>query len=108
MGRVHGVCVRLVESPLVNVGFVDDLHLACVGTNSGLRVPCIIRAPGKIPAGATCDAVAATIDLMPMLAKLAGTSAPTDRVIDGVDISQLLHGKKDDYERNYFTINMTV
>ena len=45
---------------------------------------------------------------MPMLAKLAGTSAPTDRVIDGVDISQLLHGKKDDYERNYFTINMTV
>ena len=68
----------------------------------GLRVPCIIRAPGKIPAGATCDAVAATIDLMPTLAKLAGTSAPTDRVIDGVDISQLLHGKKDDYERNYF------
>jgi len=68
----------------------------------GLRVPCIMRAPGRIPAGTECDAVAATIDMMPTIAKLAGTSAPSNRVIDGVDISALMHGKADSLKRSYF------
>jgi arylsulfatase len=68
----------------------------------GLRVPCILRAPGKIPAGTVCDAVAATIDLMPTIAKLAGGEAPTDRVIDGVDISALMHGEVDRLDRTYY------
>lgn len=68
----------------------------------GLRVPFIIRAPGKVPAGSETDATAATIDLMPTLAKLAGTTAPTDRVIDGVDIADLFHGKTDTLDRDYF------
>lgn len=68
----------------------------------GLRVPCVMRAPGRIPAGADCDAVTATIDLMPTLAKLAGTTAPTDRVIDGVDISPLMHVEAETLDRNYF------
>ncbi|WP_222846227.1 sulfatase family protein [Pontiella sulfatireligans] len=68
----------------------------------GLRVPCIMRAPGKIPAGSECDAVAATIDMMPTLAELAGGVAPSDRTIDGVDISELMHGKKAALDRNYF------
>ncbi|MGJ8639195.1 MAG: sulfatase family protein [Opitutaceae bacterium] len=68
----------------------------------GLRVPCIIRAPGKVPAGTETDTIAATIDLMPTLAKLAGTSAPTDRVIDGVDMTNLIHGESDSLDRSYF------
>ncbi|VGO13200.1 Arylsulfatase [Pontiella desulfatans] len=68
----------------------------------GLRVPCIMRAPGKIPAGTECDAVAATIDMMPTIAKLAGGAAPSDRVIDGVDISALMHGETDRLDRVYF------
>ncbi|MGJ8653764.1 MAG: sulfatase family protein [Opitutaceae bacterium] len=68
----------------------------------GLRVPCIIRAPGNVPAGTESDAIAATIDLMPTLAKLAGTTAPTDRVIDGVDITDLIHGETDSLDRSYF------
>lgn len=59
----------------------------------GLRVPCIIRAPGKVPSGSTSDAVASTMDLMPTLAKLAGTNVPNDRVIDGRDIRRLIHGE---------------
>ncbi|MDA7881896.1 sulfatase [Akkermansiaceae bacterium] len=70
--------------------------------DGGMRVPCIMRAPGKIPAGTESDAIAATIDLLPTLAKLAGASAPTDRSIDGVDISKLIHGKASTHERNYF------
>ncbi|MGE9271055.1 MAG: sulfatase-like hydrolase/transferase, partial [Verrucomicrobiales bacterium] len=68
----------------------------------GLRVPCVMWAPGRIPAGSETDAVAATIDLMPTLAGLAGTQAPQDRVIDGVDIADLIHGKVESVDRNYF------
>jgi arylsulfatase A-like enzyme len=55
----------------------------------GLRVPFVIRAPGKVPAGTQSDVVTATIDLLPTLAGLAGAQVPTDRVIDGRDLSAL-------------------
>ncbi len=60
----------------------------------GLRVPCIMWAPGKIPAGKVCDEIASTMDLLPTIARLAAAKAPTDRVIDGHDISPLMHGEK--------------
>ncbi len=56
----------------------------------GYRVPFIARWPGKIPAGAASEEVAATIDLLPTFAKLAGGAAPDDRPIDGKDIRPLL------------------
>ena len=59
----------------------------------GLRVPFVVKGP-KIPANTVCDEIASTLDLMPTLAKLAGTSAPADRKIDGEDISSLLFAKK--------------
>jgi arylsulfatase A-like enzyme len=58
----------------------------------GLRVPCIMWAPGNIPAGADCSEIASTMDMLPTIAKLAGSQAPTDRVIDGHDIRGLIHG----------------
>lgn len=68
----------------------------------GMRVPCIMRAPGRIPAGTQCDAVTATIDVMPTLAKLSGGQPPSDRVIDGVDLSALMHGTADSITRSFF------
>ena len=59
----------------------------------GMREPCIMRWPGKVPAGSTCGELATIMDLLPTLAKLAGTAAPTDRVIDGKDIAPLILGK---------------
>ena len=67
----------------------------------GLRVPCIARWPGHVPAGRTSDAIFATIDLLPTFGKLAGFKIPSDRIIDGVDQTELLMGKdqhgRDDY-----------
>jgi len=60
---------------------------------AGSRVPCIIRWPGKVPAGRVSDAIFATIDFMPTFANLAGYSIPEDRIIDGIDQSGLLLGK---------------
>ncbi len=59
----------------------------------GLRVPCIVRWPGRIPAGLRSDAIFATIDFLPTFANLAGYKLPKDRVIDGVDQTELLLGK---------------
>ena len=57
----------------------------------GVRVPCVMRWPGKIPAGTECGEIAATIDVLPTLAKLAGAKLPL-RQIDGSDINPLLFG----------------
>ncbi len=59
----------------------------------GMREPCIMRWPGRIPAGTTCSQIAATIDLLPTLAELAGSRPPQDRIIDGRSILPLLEGK---------------
>lgn len=67
----------------------------------GLRVPCIMRAPGKIPGGSECHAVCATLDLMPTLVSLAGGALPRDRVIDGIDLTEVLHGESSHLKRNF-------
>ncbi len=59
----------------------------------GVREPCVMRWPGKVPAGSICKELATIMDVMPTLAKLAGTNAPTDRIIDGKDIWPLISGQ---------------
>ena len=59
----------------------------------GVREACLMRWPGKIPAGTVCSEMASTMDLLPTLARLAGTNAPSDRVIDGRDIWPLMSGQ---------------
>ena len=61
----------------------------------GYRLPCIVRWPGKVPAGRVSDAVFATIDFMPTFAALAGFDVPADRAIDGIDQVPLLLGNRD-------------
>jgi len=56
----------------------------------GMREPCVMRWPGRIPAGKTCDELASTLDLLPTLARLAAAKAPDDRIIDGEDIWPLM------------------
>jgi arylsulfatase A len=70
----------------------------------GVRVPFAARWPGKIPAGTVSSEVAATIDVLPTFAKLAGAPLPK-RKIDGKDIWPLLAGAKDaksPHEAYYF------
>jgi arylsulfatase len=61
----------------------------------GLRVPFMIRWPGKVPAGRVSDEILHGADLFPTLAPIAGAAVPKDRPIDGVDQSNLLLGKTD-------------
>lgn len=59
----------------------------------GYRLPCIVRWPGHVPAGRVNGAIFATIDFMPTFANLAGYRVPDDRIIDGIDQTDLLLGK---------------
>jgi len=69
----------------------------------GLRVPCLVRWPDHVPAGRVSDAVFASIDFLPTFATLAGYDVPSDRIIDGVDQTQLLLGKSETgSRRDYF------
>jgi arylsulfatase A-like enzyme len=59
-------------------------------SEGGQRVPCIVQWPGKIPAGAVRDDVTTMMDILPTVARLAGSSLPMDRIIDGKDILPIL------------------
>jgi arylsulfatase A-like enzyme len=60
----------------------------------GVREPCMMRWPGKIPAGTTCHEIAGNIDMLPTFAKLVGATLPKDRILDGRDISSLMYDPK--------------
>jgi arylsulfatase A-like enzyme len=55
----------------------------------GIRVPCLMRWPGKIAAGTTTDAVAGAIDIFPTLCRITGADS-TPYELDGQDISDLI------------------
>lgn len=73
----------------------------------GQRVPCIMWAPGRIPAWTSSDALVSTIDLLPSLAALAKSEIPAEHRIDGIDLSATLTGdapsKRDEFL--YYTAN---
>jgi len=46
--------------------------------------------PGKVAAFRTSAALASSMDILPMLAKLANVELPRDRVFDGLDLGQVL------------------
>ncbi|QDU94555.1 arylsulfatase [Lignipirellula cremea] len=76
-----------------NRGMKRDLY------EGGVRVPLIIRWPGKIAPGQTTDHLSGFQDLLPTLAAVAGAKAPTD--IDGLNLEPLLLGKKDAPRHEY-------
>jgi arylsulfatase A-like enzyme len=57
-------------------------HTAMEG---GLRAPCLIRWPGRVPAGTQSNEIVHVVDFFTTLAKLGGAAVPPDRPIDGVD-----------------------
>ena len=57
----------------------------------GIRVPLIVRWPGRIKPDTTSDQIAAGWDLLPTLATLAGARVPLH--LDGISFSPLLFGQ---------------
>ena len=73
----------------------------------GMRVPCVVRWPGKIPAGSSRNALTNTMDLLPTFAAISGGKVPADRIIDGKNIWPILSGKsKNDPREAFFYYQM--
>ncbi|MCB1276761.1 sulfatase [Prosthecobacter sp.] len=67
----------------------------------GVRVPCIARWPGVLPAGTTTSQVAITMDWTATFRRLAGLSAdPAGE--DGIDLMPVLTGKEPARDRTLF------
>jgi len=58
----------------------------------GMRVPCVMWWPGRIPAGTVIRDMGSTLDILPTATHLAGAELPQDRVLDGYDISPAMFG----------------
>ena len=59
----------------------------------GLRVPCIIRWPGRVPAGKTSDAFLTSLEILPTLLKSCQVKPPQDIILDGFDLLPVLQGE---------------
>ncbi|MEZ5939834.1 MAG: sulfatase [Planctomycetaceae bacterium] len=60
--------------------------------DGGMREPGIAWAPGRIKGGQVTHELATTMDLYSTCISLAGGNIPQDRVVDGLDLTPLLHG----------------
>ena len=68
----------------------------------GMRVPCLGRWPGRIPAGSSSGALTCTMDLLPTAAAISGGTLPADRPIDGKNIWPILSGQAKGHPRDAF------
>ncbi|QDU61191.1 Arylsulfatase [Planctomycetes bacterium Pan216] len=56
----------------------------------GIRVPAVAWSPATIKAGGVCEETVFSLDIMPTMLALAGTTAPKNRPLDGVNVSGVL------------------
>ncbi|PSR53439.1 sulfatase [Adhaeribacter arboris] len=66
----------------------------------GIRVPLLVRAPGRVPAGKVSDQPWAFWDILPTVGQL--TATPTPANIDGISFAEALAGKTPVKKHDYF------
>ena len=70
------------------------------GLEGSLRVPFIMRWPGKAPAGRVSNEIVHEMDLYATFANASGGKVPDDRVIDSVDQTAFFFGKQEKSDRD--------
>jgi N-acetylgalactosamine-6-sulfatase len=68
----------------------------------GVRVPCIVRWPGHVPAGKISDVVWSGVDWLPTLAGITGITLPAEYQTDGEDVSDVFFGSKLEHHESLF------
>ncbi len=86
-----------------HAGHADPLRGAkMMSWEGGPRVPCMMRWPGRIPAGKTSDELITSMDLLPTFAGLAGAPLPGNLSIDGKDLTSLMTGQCEESPHAYY------
>jgi arylsulfatase A-like enzyme len=68
----------------------------------GIRVPTIIRWPGRVPAGRVSHQVGITMDLTATILAATDTPAPADLSLEGINLLPILEGRTPEIERTLF------
>jgi arylsulfatase A-like enzyme len=68
----------------------------------GIRVPAIVRWPGKVPARRTTDETVITMDWSATMLAVGGASADPRYPLDGVDLLPLCQGRRVHRDRTLF------
>lgn len=72
----------------------------------GIRVPCLLRWPGHLPAGQVSPQVGITMDLTATAVALAGAKLPEGRALEGMNLMPLLSDPAKSTDRKlYWRIN---
>jgi arylsulfatase A-like enzyme len=81
-------------------GFFEGSYFT--GMEGSLRTPCLVRYPGRVPAGKQSNDVVHITDMFTTMLLWAGAQVPDDRVIDGVDQRPFFEGKQEHSARDGF------
>ena len=68
----------------------------------GIRVPCIVRWPGAVPAGVVSGEFLTSLEILPTVCRAAGVGPPKGVVLDGFDMRPVLAGKRPSPRREMF------
>ena len=58
----------------------------------GIRIPCVVKWPGKVKAGAVCKVPSYFPDWFPTLSAVAGAVLPENQTLDGINLVPVLRG----------------
>lgn len=81
-------------------GFFDGSYFT--GMEGSLRTPCLVRYPGRVPAGRQSNEVVHITDMFTTLLKWVGADVPQDRLIDGQDQRAFFEGRQEASARDGF------
>ncbi|MBN2316146.1 MAG: sulfatase [Sedimentisphaerales bacterium] len=59
----------------------------------GIRVPFIVRWPGRLPKGTVCDEPVISLDVLPTVCAAVGAELPSDKLYDGKNMLPVLQGQ---------------
>lgn len=93
----NGGALRFAQSNGSLRGGKQDMY------EGGIRVPAIVKWPGMVEAGSSCESVAMHMDLFPTFCEVAGVKP--DQIIDGISILPTLLGEEQDFgDRTLFWV----
>ena len=68
----------------------------------GIRVPCLMRWPARLPAGEVTSQAGITMDLTATFATAAGAEPPEGHQFDGINLVPIVRGERPEADRTFY------
>lgn len=85
--HIGGVDAKFFDSTAGLRGWKGSVY------EGGLRVPCIVKWPGRVKPGTATNAASYFPDWFPTLCHIAGAPLPSEQHLDGIDLAPVLRGQ---------------